>query len=1589
MQSKRFASLSKQIRRPPPRRLRPRLELLEDRCVPAVIEWTGAANNHLWSDPHNWSPQVPADGDDVEIHNGNDPISVKFDNFVPNQGVSLHSLVCDGPFEIPLLIPGTSVRLTLNGSGPFQFNDTLTLTDGTIGGDGTIDVNGPLNWKFTTMFGSGTTNADGGIQFLGNPLIVDTRVINNRGLATFLGDTEGAVGADGNTVFNNLPTGTFVIEGSNDYGSGFGTFNNMGTFIKRGGGTGDNVSLIGCLNQMSAIPVRVESGTLLIDGGTQTGDFEFTGATLATGFSGRPNNFNAGSHLHGTAFTSTADEKTNFNPGSVFDVSGASNFTSRFGSVTTFNGTVLSVGDLNIDGDNVFFNQDVSPGSLSLNGDFSTGLLGGSGTVTVAGPVIWSGGAMGGSGITNANGGMDLSGSLRITDTRTINNAGAATYNGTSNRNFSNLGGVFNNLATGTFTIDGNNDFFQGTFNNQGTFVKLAGADGDGVTSFGLATFTNSGSVTISPGSTLDASSYVQSAGFTTLEDGTLTLVTINPAGTLNLNGGVLAGSGLINGNIASAGTVRPGLPLGSLTITGNYTQSADGALDIDVGGPAPSGGGIAGVDFDQLDVRGNASLDGTLNTFVLNLFGPSQAAVYPIIPHAQHVTGTFAAVNGLYFDLQYTAAAFNLVVDLPPVDLSISITPTAFTAFTNDQYQYTMTVANAGQQVAHHVTLLESFARLDNFVASTQSQGSGFPLPPSTYEADFGNLAPGAVATLTFLESSPLPGTFTDSAKVSADEADPDPSNNDASVTATVVLEAIDVRVSVSPVTPNPCAAGDTYQYTVTVTNAGPQIAHNVTLVETSAPFATVLSIFSAVPANRLLDAALSRYRVIVASLDPGASDSFTFTQDAPQPGTVTGSLAVSADETDPDPFNNNAAFAVTVVPRAADLRISVGPVTPNPCAAGDTYQYTVTVTNAGPQIAHNVTLVETSAPFATVLSIFSAVPANRFLDAALSRYRVIVASLDPGASDSFTFTQDAPQPGTVTGSLAVSADETDPGPFDNTASVTTTVLPVFHTVVWSGGGRSANWSDPANWAGGVAPVAGDDLVFPGTAARLAATNDFPADTAFHSITIAGGDYVLAGNLLSLDGEGGLVARGGNQTVSFDLLAATSGLPAPVAEPILVDEGDTLTLSGIISGSGGLLEQGGGTLILSGANTYSGATTVLAGTLTLRNNSALGSAAAGTALHGGATLNLEANIHVGEDFTFVGDPPGTSLPAVRLVSSGDNTVSGDLATNPLLVVTVPSGTLIVSGVISGNDNVIEDGAGTLVLTADNTLNGAMTLLDGTLLVNGTQPGIPIIVQGGVLAGTGLLGPITFNGGRLERPVFQDSPLHPGRRELVISGTERDDVIRVRSAYDRNTIRVVINKREYTVRMPGSFAGLLDSIVVDALAGNDTVRVEEDIHISASLYGGPGNDHLRAGRGNNVLAGGHGRDTLEGGAGKDLLIGGRGADVLVGGRGSDLLIAGPTAFDDNAAALSAIMAERASHRSYAERIANLRGVGTGTRDNGNFFLKASGSGATVFDDGAADDLTGGAGRDWFFARLDEQKKDKIKGLRKVELVDQI
>ena len=61
-------------------------------------------------------------------------------------------------------------------------------------------------------------------------------------------------------------------------------------------------------------------------------------------------------------------------------------------------------------------------------------------------------------------------------------------------------------------------------------------------------------------------------------------------------------------------------------------------------------------------------------------------------------------------------------------------------------------------------------------------------------------------------------------------------------------------------------------------------------------------------------------------------------------------------------------------------------------------------------------------------------------------------------------------------------------------TTAVTLTDVPSTTTKLWNGGGGDDNWTTAANWVGGVAPVANDDLVFGGST-RLTPTNDFAAE--------------------------------------------------------------------------------------------------------------------------------------------------------------------------------------------------------------------------------------------------------------------------------------------------------------------------------------------------------------------------------------------------------------------------------------------------------------------------------------------------------------
>jgi hypothetical protein len=141
------------------------------------------------------------------------------------------------------------------------------------------------------------------------------------------------------------------------------------------------------------------------------------------------------------------------------------------------------------------------------------------------------------------------------------------------------------------------------------------------------------------------------------------------------------------------------------------------------------------------------------------------------------------------------------------------------------------------------------------------------------------------------------------------------------------------------------------------------------------------------------------------------------------------------------------------------------------------------------------------------------------------------------------------------------------------------------------------------------------------------------------------------------------------------------------------------------------------------------------------------------------------------------------------------------------------------------------------------------------------------------------------------------------------------------------------------------------------------------------VTGGAGNDTLQGQAAKStVLVGLAGSDTLIGGSQRDLLFGGLGLDNISGVGGDDLIVSGTTSYDTNRAALLGIYAEWISTRTFAVRTANIWGNGSGTRNNGLYFLNNDPSDAitdTVFADADLDSLMGGLNQDWFFSSASE------------------
>ena len=296
--------------------------------------------------------------------------------------------------------------------------------------------------------------------------------------------------------------------------------------------------------------------------------------------------------------------------------------------------------------------------------------------------------------------------------------------------------------------------------------------------------------------------------------------------------------------------------------------------------------------------------------------------------------------------------------------------------------------------------------------------------------------------------------------------------------------------------------------------------------------------------------------------------------------------------------------------------------------------------------------------------------------------------------------------------------------------------------------------------------------------------TKEGPGTVAFASTGAGGASSVIAGTLTVNGGTVQICRTGADAAGSGDFTAAglsgsgTVVNGAATERWLFVNNTDTHTFSGTLANGGtgalGLNKLGTGTLNLTTANSYTGATTVAAGYLNVQNGSALGGSTVSVrTLTGG--LQLQGGVTLANNFLTSNDGSGASGYAIANLS-GNNTITGTIsltdgagptavqsdagaltlsgnitnviAANRILILEGAStGANIVSGVISngvtGTTSVTKNDAGTWTLSGTNAYTGPTTVNAGTLLITGNAAGATgavIVNNGSTLGGTGALG---------------------------------------------------------------------------------------------------------------------------------------------------------------------------------------------------------------------------------------------------------
>jgi len=581
----------------------------------------------------------------------------------------------DGPGT--LAVSGGSLEI-----GGVTEPDHFRLSAGTLTGNGFLSIGKGFDWSGGTITGTGGSelqgNGFGTISGADGPMVLDGRTFNNYGSISYTATTQSLMLQNGATL-GTYGTFDVQVDGAITCGCALPPLIKVapnGVLMKSGGS--GIFSIQAPLENTATI--YSFSGTLQFTaGGTHTGGFYAFGGGKVQ-WAGGSTTFQPFSNISG-------DGQIEFFSGSAviggtYDVTGQTELT---GASVTVN-SAATTNDLLFDGS-----------TLHLADDF-----------TMTGEGSWSSGTIdgaGGSFVVASGATLTIDGSSGVTKLQQVEliNDGTIAYvtadGSSSYLTFTNS--FLTNNATFDIQTDapivrdedsssmivahgGSTD--PSIFTNLGTLKKTAAG---GTTAF-EPILDNAGDLLAQSGTLHVVQSFTQTAGATVLGPGSITTP------QLRLDGGVLRGSGTLDGNVENDAEVAPGSSTvdGAITITGDYTQLSGGTLSVKL---------LSSSQYDQLIVNGTASIDGTLDATLIGGYQPADGTTFPVFTYASY-GGAFTTENLPSYGSSgtitsnYTTTAYELVAHVAPAsaDLRLQMSgPTTVNA--GDPLAYTLTVDNLG----------------------------------------------------------------------------------------------------------------------------------------------------------------------------------------------------------------------------------------------------------------------------------------------------------------------------------------------------------------------------------------------------------------------------------------------------------------------------------------------------------------------------------------------------------------------------------------------------------------------------------------------------------------------------------------------------------------------------------------------------------------------------------------------------------------------------------------------------------------------------------------------------------------------------